>query len=61
MSAYSDYKCGALTDDEYKFCARHELGEDHGELPFWDGMEGVEDEREQDDTADPGRSGRTDV
>lgn len=31
MSAYSDYKCGALTDDEYKFCSRRELGEDHGE------------------------------
>ena len=55
MSAYSDYKCGALTDDEYKFCSRHELGEDHGELPFWDGMEGVEDGDREEYSEDPGR------
>lgn len=31
MSAYSDWKVGALTDDEYDYVSRHELGEDHGE------------------------------
>ena len=55
MSVYSDYKCGALTDEEYKFCSRHELGEDHGELPFWDGMEGVEDGDREEYNEDPGR------
>ena len=24
MSAYSDWKCGALTDDEYAFCCSFE-------------------------------------
>lgn len=24
MSAYSDWKCGALSDDEYDFCCRWE-------------------------------------
>ena len=24
MSAYSDWKCGALTDDEYDFCCSFE-------------------------------------
>ena len=36
MSAYSDWKCGALTDDEYKQAYAHERGEDHGEIPFDD-------------------------
>lgn len=31
MSAYSDWKVGALTDEEYNFVSRHELGEDHRE------------------------------
>ena len=28
MSAYSDWKCGALTDEEYTFCNRRECGSD---------------------------------
>lgn len=36
MSAYSDWKCGALTDKEYTFCANHETGADHGEEPYDD-------------------------
>ena len=28
MSAYSDWKCGALTDEEYAFCMRRECGGD---------------------------------
>ena len=31
MSAYSDWKVGALTDEEYDYVSRHELGEDHGD------------------------------
>lgn len=31
MSAYSDWHCGAISDEEYKFYASHELGADHGE------------------------------
>jgi len=31
MSAYSDWRCGAISDEEYKFLYNHELGEDHGE------------------------------
>ena len=27
MSAYSDWKCGALSDDEYKFLSRREYGD----------------------------------
>ena len=27
MSAYSDWKCGALTDEEYRFCMRRECGD----------------------------------
>ena len=32
MSAYSDWKCGALSDDEYKSIARRENADDeeHG-------------------------------
>ena len=36
MSSWSDYHCGALTDEEYKFCMRRECGdndEDH-EIEF---------------------------
>lgn len=33
MSAYSDWKCGAITDEEYKFLYARERGEDHGEDP----------------------------
>ena len=55
MSAYSDYKAGCLTDEEYKFCSRHELGEDHGELPFWDGMEGEDDGYREEYSEDSGR------
>lgn len=28
MSAYSDWKCGALTDEEYKYYNRRECGGD---------------------------------
>lgn len=28
MSSYSDWKCGALTDDEYDFVSRREAAED---------------------------------
>ena len=35
MSAYSDWKSGALSDDEYKQAYRMERGEDHGEIPFY--------------------------
>ena len=31
MSAWSDWRCGSLTDDEYKFLYSRERGEDHGE------------------------------
>lgn len=31
MSAYSDYRCGAISEEEYRFYSRHELGADHGE------------------------------
>lgn len=40
MSAYSDWRCGAITDEEYKFYSRHELGADHGE----DDRDGEDDE-----------------
>ena len=42
MSAYSDWRCGALSDDEYKTAYAMERGEDHGEIPFYD-----EDEDEE--------------
>lgn len=37
MSAYSDWKAGALTDDEYRSAMRRECGEDspREELPFY--------------------------
>lgn len=37
MSAYSDWKCGALTDEEYRSAMRRECGEDfpREELPFY--------------------------
>ena len=37
MSAYSDWKAGALTDDEYKSAMRRECGDDspREELPFY--------------------------
>ena len=31
MSVYSDWKCGALSDEERKYCENRELGADHGE------------------------------
>lgn len=37
MSAYSDWRCGAISDEEYKTAYNHERGEDHGiidDLPF---------------------------
>ena len=34
MSAYSDWKCGAIPDERYAFCANHETGADHGEEDF---------------------------
>ena len=35
MSAYSDWKCGAIPDERYAFCANHETGADHGEEDFY--------------------------
>lgn len=43
MSAWSDWRCGALTDDEYKFLYSRERGEDHGE-DLEDEWEDEEDE-----------------
>lgn len=43
MSAYSDWKVGALTDEEYSYISRHELGADHGEEPCY---EQYDDDRE---------------
>ena len=43
MSAYSDWKCGALTDEEYKFCMRRECGEDDADYEI-EYDEGEEDE-----------------
>lgn len=34
MSAYSDWKANALTDDEYKFCARRENGDVVNHIDF---------------------------
>lgn len=34
MSAYSDWKCGAITDDEYKSLARRENGDSSGRNVF---------------------------
>jgi len=55
MSAYSDWRCGAISEEEYKFLYNHELGEDHGELPFWDGMEGEDDGYREEHSEDSGR------
>ena len=46
MSAWSDWRCGALTDDEYKFLYNRERGEDHEE--DW------EDDWEEDDDESEG-------
>ena len=34
MSAYSDWKCGALSDDEYKSIARRENGDKEERIIF---------------------------
>ena len=34
MSAYSDWKCGALSDNEYRFCARQENGDTDERIIF---------------------------
>ena len=49
MSAYSDWRCGALTDDEYKSAYRHERGEDHDIILFYDAIddEDMEDKDER--------------
>lgn len=47
MSAYSDWKAGYLTDDEYKFFSRRELGEDYGEDHGEDEIEECEDPEEE--------------
>ncbi len=36
MSAYSDWKCGALTDEEYKYYNRRECGGDGPIDPEYD-------------------------
>ena len=43
MSAYSDWKCGALTDEEYRYEMRRECG-DPKDIPFWSEESGEEDE-----------------
>lgn len=48
MSAWSDHKCGALTDEEYEFVRKRERGEDD-RLPFEDDFDDeYEDEYEDD-------------
>ena len=44
MSVYSDWKCGALSDDERKWCERMERGADHGERSDYEYDEIPEDE-----------------
>ena len=36
MSAYSDWHCGAISDDEYRLAYAFDQGEDHGEQPHED-------------------------
>ena len=56
MSAYSDWKCGALTDEEYRYEMRRECG-DPDDIPFWS-EEGEEyDEYGEEYCEDPGRDG----
>ena len=31
MSVYSDYKVGAIDEEEFRFLAKRSLGDDHGE------------------------------
>lgn len=51
MSAYSDWKCGALTDDEYAFACQWEYGSDNEDLLFSLGP-GDDDENDDEDDAD---------
>lgn len=46
MSAYSDWRCGAISDDEYRMAYVFERGEDHGEVPFYSEHEDDVDEDE---------------
>lgn len=50
MSAYSDWHCGAISDDEYRLAYAFDRGEDHGELP--PDPEELEDELEGMDLED---------
>lgn len=49
VSAYSDWKCGALTDDEYAFACQWEYGSDE-DLLF--GLGPGDDENDDEDDAD---------
>lgn len=44
MSAYSDWKCGALTDEEYRYEMRRECG-DPKDIPFWSEESGMNTEK----------------
>jgi hypothetical protein len=46
MSAYSDLKCGAITDEEYKYYNRRECGDGDIEVDYE--TEGSEEEHETD-------------
>lgn len=39
MSAWSDWRCGALSDEEFVNVYAHERGEDHGEEDYHGYME----------------------
>lgn len=45
MSAYSDYKCGAITEEEFKWLSRKETERDNEEdIPFFYDDDQGEDE-----------------
>ena len=49
MRAYSDWKCGALTDDEYAFACQWEYGSDDEDLLFSLGPSDDENDDDEDD------------
>lgn len=53
MSIYSDYKCGALTDDEFRFLCNEENRRDRYEREhMFDDIYDPKDEGEEDDEPD---------
>lgn len=44
MSAYSDYKCGAITEEEFKWLSRKETEGDDEDIPFFYDDDQGEDE-----------------